>query len=325
MPDKVTSPGKNNAEAPRTPPRAGPPTRPNRPRELQDGLNHYLYHPLAWRLALVLARTPLSPNMVSVIGACFGVAAGIAYAQPGWPAPALIGMALHMSWHVVDGADGDLARITGRASPIGEMVDGACDYLSHTVLYGILGWILAHQIGPWGHPFGPWAWALMLAAAASHAVQANHVEVEKRSYQWWVYGTPWLRHSAKAAPGKDGENGGEEDRKGVLARLGGAYLAVAEATTRGSARVDAAMAAAGSDPAKTGRIRAAARAQATRLMPILKLLGPNPRAPLLGLSMLAGSPLWYFLWVIVGLNLFLVVSIRRHDAAADRIIAAGEG
>ena len=66
--------------------------RPQRPRELQDSLNFYLYHPLAWQLARVLARTPITPNMVSVIGGCFVVAAGIAYAQPWWPTAALLGM-----------------------------------------------------------------------------------------------------------------------------------------------------------------------------------------------------------------------------------------
>ena len=42
---------------------------PLRPRELEDWLNFHLYHPLAWRLALRLAKTPLTPNMVSVGGA----------------------------------------------------------------------------------------------------------------------------------------------------------------------------------------------------------------------------------------------------------------
>ena len=76
----------------------------------------------------------------------------------------------------------------------------------------------------------------------------------------------------------------------------------------------------GSGPASA--LRAAARAESPRLMPILKWLGANPRAPLLGLSMLAGSPLWYFLWLIMGLNLLLVYSVRQQDAAALRIIAA---
>jgi hypothetical protein len=57
------------------------PKRPQRKRELQDSLNHYLYHPLAWQLARQLAKTPLTPNIVSVIGGCFVVAAGIIYAM----------------------------------------------------------------------------------------------------------------------------------------------------------------------------------------------------------------------------------------------------
>ena len=164
------------------------PARPKRPRELQDHLNFHIYHPLAWQLARLLAKTPLTPNVVSVIGGLFVVAAGVVYAQPWGVAGAMLGMLLHMSWHVIDGADGDLARMTGRTSPIGEMVDGLCDYLSHIVLYLVLGHLLSVTMGAAG-----WWW--MLAAGLSHLVQSNHVEVQRRQYQWWVYGTPWLRNS----------------------------------------------------------------------------------------------------------------------------------
>ena len=150
--------------------------RPQRPRELQDPLNHYLYHPLAWQLARGLALTPITPNMVSVFGGMMVVAAGIVYANLAWPLGAALGMALHMGWHVVDGADGDLARMTGRSSPIGEMVDGICDYASHIVLYLILGWLLSHQSGYFAAGNG---WILMLVAGISHAIQSNHVEVQR--------------------------------------------------------------------------------------------------------------------------------------------------
>ena len=129
--------------------------------------------------------------MVSVLGAMLVVAAGLAYHQHAWPISALLGLALHMAWHVVDGADGDLARLTGKTSPIGEMVDGLCDYLSHVVLY-------ACSAGSWRRPgwsFGVAAGWWLLVAGLSHAVQSNHVEVQRRQYQWWVYGTPWLRHT----------------------------------------------------------------------------------------------------------------------------------
>lgn len=290
--------------------------RPQRPRELQDSLNFHLYHPLAWQLAKVLARTPITPNMVSVVGGCFVVAAGIAYAQIAdpqaayggawWPAAALLGMLLHMTWHVVDGADGDLARMTGRSSPIGEMVDGLCDYISHVALYLILGWLLSRQ-------FGGIAWWLTVAAGISHAVQANHVEVQRRQYQWWVYGTPWIRHSH-----------GDRDaatRKGLFGQLVTAYLAVATGMTPHAARIDDAAVAAQGDPAARERLRQTARTEAMPLLALLKILGPNPRAIVLGLSMIAGSPLYYCVYQTVVLNLLLVLSVVLHNRAAKRMAA----
>lgn len=293
---------------------ASPPQRPQRPRELQDGLNHYLYHPLAWQLARLLAPTPLTPNMVSVIGAGCVVAAAFAYAGPAlgllaWPLSALLGMALHMTWHVVDGADGDLARLTGRSSPIGEMVDGLCDYCSHIVLYLVLGWLLAGMAAP-GERWIAWAW--MWAAGLSHIVQSNHVEVQRRQYQWWVYGTPWIRnsHSADSATGRS-----------PFGRFVSAYLALATGLTPHALRIDAAVSAAQGDPARLAEIRAAVRTEAPPLLRLCKILGPNPRAIVLGLAMLAGSPLWYFLYQSLVLNALLVVSVIAHNRAAQRIAA----
>jgi phosphatidylglycerophosphate synthase len=284
------------------------PPKPQRPRELQDPLNFYLYHPLAWKLALKLAKTPLTPNMVSVVGGCFVVAAGIVYAQAqslgwGWQG-AFLGMLLHMTWHVVDGADGDLARITGRSSPLGELVDGICDYTSHIIVYFILGWLLAKQISP------GWAVFAMLAAGLSHALQANHVEVQRRQFQWWVYGTPWLRNTHKDDT-KTGKFGFSEILSG--------YLKVASGMTPHALKVDAAVEAAQGNPGALANIVQVVRKEATPLLLLLKFLGPNPRAIVLGLSMMAGSPLWYFIYQAVVLNLLLVASVILHNAAAKRI------
>lgn len=290
----------------------GRPVRPQRPRELQDGLNYYLYHPLAWQLARMLAKTPITPNMVSVLGAGLVIGAGFAYAAPGWPLMALLGMALHMGWHVVDGADGDLARLTGRTSPVGEMVDGLCDYLSHLVLYVLLGGILAKTEGF----FGGWhAGVVILLAGISHAVQSNHVEVQRRQYQYWVYGTAWLRMSHGQSDSATSQS--------WAAALVSAYIGVASGMTPHALRIDAAVAAAKDDPARLTAIAAAVRAESPPLLRMCKILGPNPRAVVLGLSMvLAATPLWYLLYQAVILNLLLVISVHLHNAAAKRIAAA---
>jgi phosphatidylglycerophosphate synthase len=287
------------------------PVRPQRPREMQDSLNHYLYHPLAWQLARQLAKTPLTPNMVSVIGAALVVAAGLSYTTLAWPLSAALGMALHMGWHVVDGADGDLARLTGRTSPVGEMVDGLCDYLSHLVLYILLAGFLAPSPA-W---YGGWhAGILVLVAAFSHAVQSNHVEVQRRQYQYWVYGTPWLRNSHTASE--------SATAKSWASALVSAYIGVASGMTPHALRIDAAVEAAKGDPARLDMIAATVRAESPPLLRMCKVLGPNPRAVVLGLSMLiANTPLWYLLYQVVLLNVLLAVSVAMHNAAARRIAA----
>lgn len=288
--------------------------RPARAREMQDALNHYIYHPLAWQLARLLAPTPITPNMVSVAGGSMVVAAGVVYWSTSGPLWAMLGMLLHVSWHVVDGADGDLARITGRSSPLGELVDGICDYVSHIVLYVLLAFVLTRQ---WG---AGWAWFWTLAAGAGHIVQANHVEVQRRFYQHWTYGTPWLHNANSNGPALFRNLGG----LGWLLRVAVAgYLRLAAGMSPNALRIDAAVtsAMASDDVARLEQIRAEVQREQRPLLALLRYLGPNPRAILLGFSMIAGSPLWYFIYLSIGLNLLLMVSVRLHDAAAGRVAA----
>lgn len=177
------------AAAQAAPPRASG----GRPPELEEWLNGHLVHPLSDRLTTALVPTTITPNMVSAFGVVASIGAGIFYAVPLWPVSTVIAFLFHLGWHVFDGADGDLARRTGRISPSGEIVDGICDYLSHVAVYGALAWVLS--VG-----MGAWAWLLALAAGICRAIQANHYESARRTYQWWVYDHPWMRQSLSDAP-----------------------------------------------------------------------------------------------------------------------------
>lgn len=292
--------------------------RPKRPRELQDGLNFHVYHPLAWRLAKLLSHTPLTPNMVSVFGGLLVVAAGVVYYNMdstggtwalGWPAGALLGMVLHMSWHVVDGADGDLARLTGKSSPIGEMVDGICDYVSHIIVYVLLASVLTRQVGA-GE-----AWAWTLAAGLSHIVQSNHVEVQRRFYQYWTYGVPWLNNAKDNSAGMFATTGLFNK---VLRTIAQVYLHMAAGMTPHARQIDAAVseAMASGNTRRLEAIRAEVAREQKPLLNFLKFLGPNPRAIVLGLAMLAGSPVYYFFYQAVVLNVLLLISVQLHNRAA---------
>jgi phosphatidylglycerophosphate synthase len=261
--------------------------RPSRPAELEDWLNARLYHPLSGRLARALVPTRITPDMVSAAGAVAIMLAAAAYSQLTWPWGAALGLMLHMGWHVLDGADGDLARLTGRSSPHGELVDGICDYLGHIVLYVTMGFIASAQIGGWG-------WALMWAAGASRVAQQAHYEGARRQYQLAVYGTPWMASSDSAGTGR---------RHPFVAY----YLWLTGwIVPHGAALLEAVR-----DPDRRDPLREAMRRSAGDWLGPISPLSSNYRTLAIGAAMLAGGPQWYFLFEVLVLGAVLLASLVR--------------
>jgi phosphatidylglycerophosphate synthase len=288
-----------------------PPGSSNRPRELQDPLNLYFYHPLARRLARLLVPTPVSPNMVSVMSLLCLVAATFAFTRMAWPQNALTGLGCMLLWHIFDGADGDLARMTGRASATGELVDGVCDYLGNVIMYVAFA-VLADDL------WGAWAWIFATAAGASHIVQTNHAETQRRLYLWRAYGVPWLRN-ARA------EDDDVFKRDTWFTKYFGfwavGYVWLSNRMTSPANPIDRALALAEGDAAETERIRALVRRAYAPTMFLPKLLGANPKTFLIAGAILLGSPIWYFLAMIGPVNLILIVSIFHHKKLAERVAA----
>jgi hypothetical protein len=238
--------------------------------------------------------------------------AASAYTLLPWPASAFAGFALHTGWHVLDGADGDLARRTGRSSPSGEVIDGICDYLGHIILYGALAAMLAQSIGPW-------AWLLALASGASRAVQASSYESRRRTYQHWIQGKPWLKQTL--SPGQDRTSGAGFN--GVFQAMARGYLAVSERVTAQDPKLDALLGSKLSDRDSAASTRELYRAYQAPALRSSYPLSANARTIALFLSMLAGSPVFFFCYEIFGLSFFMVVTLwwqRRCNTALFRTL-----
>ena len=265
-----------------------------RPPELEDGLNLFVFHPLSHRIALLLRHTPITPNMVSVSSFLAIVAAAAAYTLLPFAESVAIGLGFHLLWHILDGADGDLARLTGRTSPLGEVIDGICDYAGHVILYLALAFYA-----------GGWCWLVVPLAAVSRILQANHIESVRRTYLWRAYGVPWIANTRASVAGN-----------GVLGALTGIYVALSGWLNPHSEDADARIAAAG-DAGRTLVQRVGRSA-----LFLQAWLGPNRRTLLLGLSMAAGTPLWFFLLEATLFNLLLIASIRRQRRVNAELAAA---
>ena len=283
-----------------------------RPRELEDPLNLFVYHPLAARLAHLLVPTGIAPNAVSVMSFLSLCAATWAFLALAWPLNALVGFVFMLIWHVVDGADGDLARMTGRTSTTGEVVDGVCDYAGNILMYFAFAFLLDDTLGAL-------AWVLAVAAGVSHIVQTNHAETQRRLYLWRAYGVPWLRTAAAS--------GHELFRpKGLFNRFlniwAVGYVWLSDRMSPSANPIDAALARAAGDPRETQRIRAMVRRAARTSLVLQKGLGANPKTLIIVAAIAAGSPAYYFLTTLVALNLLLIVSIVHHKRVDARLAAA---
>lgn len=285
---------------------------PGRSAELQDLLNRWIFHPLAGRLARVLLPTGISANALSVAGLLAFFVSTWAYLRVDPPAGVLLGLAMMLLWHVFDGADGDLARLKGTSSPTGELVDGVCDYLGNTVMYFAFAFHLDNAIGGW-------AWLLAAGTGASHVLQTNHAESQRRAYLWRAYGVPWLRNAADAGDAVF-------RRESWFTRYFGfwavGYMWLADRTTLGGDAIDAALTRAAGDAREIRRIRAIVRRASRGSLRFQKLLGANPKTFLIAASMALGSPIYYFLAMIFGVNLLLLASVVHHKRANSRIAAS---
>jgi phosphatidylserine synthase len=241
--------------------------------------------------------------MVSVAGAGAAAAAAVCYAGLAYPLSVAAGFLAHVTWHVLDGADGELARRTGRSSPTGELVDGICDYAGQAILYAGLAVVLAAALGIW-------AWPLALASGLARAVQANSYESRRREYQYWGYGGSWIRQTLSA---------GGPSPPGGLAALGRLYLVLSAKVARTNPQLQQALDRGLQSPGEgASQTRALYRAHQRRVIAAAAPLSANARTIALVLSMALGSPLYYFLYETFGLTLVLLWSLhaqRRADAA----------
>jgi phosphatidylglycerophosphate synthase len=283
----------------------------SRPLEIEEPLNRFLVHPTARALVTLLIPTGITPNAVSVLSVVMMALACACYALLPWPQGAFAGLLFHFLWHVFDGADGDLARRTGRSSPIGEIVDGVCDHLSHLILYLTLGFILAGTVGPWG-------WALTVVSAASRAFQAVCYETQRRTYRRWVYGVNWIRQDlgkaeAQARPGGAG-------RIGV--KLAEVYLGMSGWVRADDSRVEAALERIlQKGGPRAVQARTLCRAEMLPLVKRASWLSTNWETVGVFLTILATSPVWFLAFQATVINAVMAACVIGQRGRYARLAA----
>lgn len=274
--------------------------------EIEDVTNLYFIHPIANRLTPLLRDLNIPPNAVSVAGMLFGLLAGLAYFHYQDLCWASAGLVLMIAWHVMDGADGQLARLTHSQSESGRVLDGICDYVTFIAVYTSFAVRLSQR-------YGDAIWALVIVSGFCHAVQSAAYEVQRQEYDLWGWGrgskdllrlgTP-PRHARSAAPAQRFSR--------LLARLyGRVQFLVLGPILDFHQRLDESLKL---QPERAASFRRHYRQVFARPVRRWSVMSANYRTIGIFICAILKAPLYYFLFEIFGFTIILAVLTIQQRA-----------
>jgi phosphatidylglycerophosphate synthase len=285
--------------------------------EIEEVTNLYVIHPLAGRLVPWFAQMRLTPNTVTLLGMVFGILAAFAYYRYWDVRFAVTGFILMIAWHVMDGADGQLARFTQSYSYFGKVLDGISDNVTFLAVYTALAIALSHEQGRW-------MYGLVALSAVCHAIQSASYETQRQEYD--LLG--WGKRPQEPPP----RNKAEPDRDGhpVVRWLFDAlhqlyFLGLSFPTARINKKLRATMAAAlQQDPEHADIMREHYRKALAPQIRNWSVLSANYRTVGIFVASLLGGPEYYFGFECIGFSAILAVLIRQQGKAHDDLLKPNE-
>jgi len=103
-----------------------------------DGPIARLDRALSTRISQRLVLTPLRPNHITTIGTCIGLFAGWCFAQGTYPL-GVLGALLFWAAVIIDGCDGEVARLKFQETRYGGLYDVVTDNIVHVAIFAGIG------------------------------------------------------------------------------------------------------------------------------------------------------------------------------------------
>ena len=129
-----------------------------------DGVFARMNRTISIPISRQLIKFPITPNMVSGFTLGVSFAAGVSYAVGGyWNT--LLGAVLSVWASILDGCDGEVARLKLQSSDFGCWLETACDYLYYLFIFAGMAIGLVRSSG--NSAFAAWGMALLFGAATT--------------------------------------------------------------------------------------------------------------------------------------------------------------
>jgi hypothetical protein len=268
--------------------------------EIEDPADVYFFRPAGLFLARGARALTITPIGLTIIGMLIGLAGGaLLYDER----LRLVAFALLILHGIVDSADGQLARLTGRTSELGHVLDGLSGYATHAAIFLAIAAGLIHRGAGWSTVL----W--MLAAGIATAIQAGMYEYHRRAY---------IEVVARArVPGREAIN-----VPSLIGRLFGSYARAQGRLIGPHVEVEAALARRGLGNLVTDEDRRRYRECFQSAVRGWNLLGDNTRFYAIGVLALLHRIDLFFAFVLVPMNLVFIVLWLWQRRADQRFLAA---
>jgi pimeloyl-ACP methyl ester carboxylesterase len=224
-----------------------------------------------------------------------------------------------IGWHIMDGADGQLARLTHSQSHFGKVLDGISDTATFLAVYAALALAL-------GRKYGDRAYALVLVAGMFHAVQSATYEARRQEYERWGWGRKSAEPPQLPAPAHGGSRAAASARASLVEHLFGFlhrlfYNRLSFPAADITGKIGASMAAAlDRQPESAALVREQYRRIFAPLVRRWSLLSANYRTLGIFVCVLAAVPEYYFVFEIVGASAVLALLIASEYACYRRLV-----
>ena len=280
-------------------------------RAVEGVLDLYFYRPIGFRLAEFFAHLKMTPAAVTLLAGICGVIAGHLYYYRDLRIN-MVGMVLHVFSNALDNADGQLARLTGRESRKGRIIDSLADHLVFVSIY------LHLVLRALADGSSPAIWLLAFAAGISHALQGAAADYYRSTYLYFVVNGG--RSEIDSFSGLLPEYGKLTWRQNAWDKL---LLALYLNFTRQQEilaphlkklRDTATELFQGQIP---GWLRARYQNLAGPMLKWWRLLMTNTRMLVLFALLLIGWPIYFFWFELIPLNLLFVYLIFREETMAE--------
>lgn len=281
--------------------------------DTEEFIDIHFYRPIGYRWALLFNKMGVSPNAVTIASIVIGVAAGICY-YPTDLAINILGMLLLVWANSYDSADGQLARMTGKKTPLGRILDGAAGDIWFITIYAAICLRLTPQ-------WGIWIWVLAAITGFFHSKQAAMADYYRNVHLLFLKGksgselsySPHLKEHYREMSWR---------REFIYKLFETFYINYTVGQEQLTPQFQRLMNKirtqyAGQAPES---FRVAFREKSLPLMKYTNMLSFNTRVIALFISLLINLPWVYFLFEMTVLNAMLVYMIYTHEQFCKRFM-----